>query len=122
MLAFLKNLTLGQKLAIFICVMGVITSGGNATELVNLFGPVAAKWIISAANLSMSVVSGCMTIILGQGGQIAAVQAMPGVERVLVNEKANKTLAALAVDPAMSKIEAMPAAEAVVQATANAAS
>ncbi len=46
---------------------------------------------------------------------------MPGVEKIVVNEKANATLATLAVDQTQPKIETMPDAKLAVAATARAA-
>ena len=45
--------------------------------------------------------------------QVAAVRAMPGVSKVLVNDKANQTLAAIAVGPD-SKVEPEPGADRAV--------
>lgn len=113
------NLNRGQALSILIVVLGVLVA--STSQLTDLFGPAITKYIISSATLLMSILAGVNTIIQGQGSQIAAVQAMPGVEKIIVNERANATLATLAVDPAQNKIEPTQKAASAVQATAAAA-
>lgn len=111
------NLTLSQKYQIALVVLGVLVA--STGQLTDLFGPQVTKYVVSASGLLIAIVSGIGTIVTGQGQQIQAVQAMPGVDKIVVNEKANATLATLAVDPAQDKIEAKPSAEVAVQDTAN---
>lgn len=113
------KLNRGQILSIIIVVLGVLVA--STSQLNELFGPNITKYVVSAATLSMSMMAGVSTILQSQGSQLLAVQDMPGVEKVLVNSQANATLASLAVDPTQGKIEAMPAAQQAVQATARAA-
>lgn len=113
------NLNRGQVISIIIVVLGVLVA--STAQLTDLFGVNATKYITSASTLAMSILAGINTILQGQGSQIAAVQAMPGVEKIVVNARANDTLATLAVDPAQNKIEASPGAVAAVQRTAAAA-
>lgn len=110
------NLTLGQKLALLIATLGVLSTGG--AQLTDIIGPAWTKIVLSTSTLSMSVLSGWVAVLTGQGSQIAAVRDMPGVENILVNEKANPTLAAMAVDHTENKISAIPEAKLAVQATA----
>lgn len=114
------NLNRGQVLSIVIAVLGVWVAAG--AQLTDLFGPGVTKLIIAGSTLTMSTLAAVNAVLQGQGSQIAAVQAMPGVEKIVVNERANATLATLAVDPAQNKIETTPQATAAVQATAAAAS
>lgn len=114
------NLNRGQILSIIIVVLGVLV--GAAAQLTDLFGPVVTKYIVSASTLGMSIIAGVNTVLQGQGSQLQAVQAMAGVEKIVVNSQANATLATLAVDPKQDKIEVAPEAETAVQATAKAAS
>lgn len=114
------NINRGQVLSIIIAVLGVWVAAG--AQLTDLFGPGATKVIIAGSTLTMSTLAAVNVILQGQGNQIAAVQAMPGVEKIVVNEKANATLATMAVDPAENKIEATPQATAAVQRTAANAS
>lgn len=115
----MNNLTRSQIFQIALCCLGVLVA--STGQLTDLFGPQATKYIVSAAGLGVSVLSGIGAILTGQGAQVQAVQAMPGVARITVNEQANATLAALAVDPANTKIAATPEAKSAVVATAAAA-
>lgn len=117
----MNNLNRGQILSIVIAVLGVLVA--STSQLTDLVGPALTKDIVSISTLLMSVLSSIGAIISGQGSQIAAVNAMPGVEHIIVNEKANSTLATMAVssDPSNSKIEATPQAQRAVEATARAA-
>jgi hypothetical protein len=112
------NLNGGQLLSITIAILGVLVA--SASQLNDLFGP-AAHYIISASTMLMSIMSGVNVALQSQGSQIAAVQQMPGVEKITVNSQANGTLATMAVDPANNKIEPTPLAQAAVMATARAA-
>ena len=119
------NFTTAQKLALTIGILGFV--GGASTQLTDIlapFGSVAptiVKEIVSLAGFISGIFGIMLTFITGQAGQVKAVQAMPGVEAITVNEKANPALAALAVDPAQEKIDAIPAAAAIVAQTAKAA-
>lgn len=114
------NLTRGQILAIIIATLGVLTA--SATQLNELVGPTITKLVIAGSNLSMSILSGWMAILFNQGSQLEAVRSMEGVERIVVNEKANGTLATMTVDPTETKLEALPTAQTAVEATARAVS
>lgn len=109
----------GQGISVAIVILGVLVA--STSQLTDLFGPIATKYIVSASTLCMSIMAGINTMLQGQGSQVEAVRAMPGIEKLLVNDKANATLAAMAIDPALSKIEAIPADLATVTATAQAA-
>lgn len=113
------KLNAGQVLAIVIVTLGVLVT--STAQLTDLFGAVATKYIVSASSLLTSILGGVVGILFGQGNQIAAVQAMPGVEKITVNSQANAVLATLAVDPSQNKIEPTPEARQAVQATASAA-
>lgn len=113
------NLNRGQILSIVVLVLGVLMA--STSQLTDLFGPQITKYIVSASSLLTSILAGINTVLQGQGSQLAAVQAMPGVEKIVVNSQANATLATMAVDPLQDKIEATPAAQDAVEATAKAA-
>lgn len=113
------NLNRNQILALVICTLGVLAA--STAQLNDLFGPAVTKYLVSGATLIMTILSGWVAILSGQGSQLAAVQAMPGVEKITVNSKANATLATMAVDPANAKIAATPEAKSAVQATASSA-
>lgn len=111
------NLNFNQVIAIVLVILGVLVA--STAQLTDLFGPIATKTIVSVSSLGMSILSGVLGVMTGQASQLKAVQDMPGVEKITVNSQANATLAALAVDPAQSKIKATPEAAATVQATAK---
>ncbi len=113
------NLTPGQIFAIILAVLGVL--GASTAQLTDLLGATEAKVIVTISSLLSSILSTILAVITGQGSQIAAVQAMPGIEKITVNAQANSTLASLAVDPANDKIESLPSAASAVAATAKGA-
>jgi hypothetical protein len=115
----MNNLTRSQIFQIALCLLGVLIAGTG--QLTVLFGQVATSYIVSAAGLAVAAVSGVGAIVTGQGAQVQAVQAMPGIDKIVVNKDANAALATLAVDPTNLKIETSPAAQAAVAATAKAA-
>ena len=121
----MKNLNTAQKLALTIGILGFVATGGTQlTDIFSPFGsmaPLIVKEIVSLAGFVSGVLGIVLTFTTGQGSQIAAVQEMPGVEKILVNEKANATLATMAVDTTQPKVEALPEAKAAVTATAAAA-
>lgn len=108
-----------QWLSIALVVLGVLTA--SAAQLTDLFGPAATKTIVSASTLLMSMLAGAQGLISGQSSLVKDVQAMPGVEKIVVNKDANGNLASLAVDASQSKIEVKSGAENAVAATAAAA-
>lgn len=116
----MNNLTRSQIFSIFSVILGVLVA--STGQLNDLLGPAHTKIIVSLAGLLSAIVSGVGAIVTGQGQQVKDVQKMEGVEKIVVNEKANATLATLAVDPAQAKVEITPAAEKAVEATAKAAS
>lgn len=111
------NLTPVQIMALILVVLGAIS--GGTTQLVDIVGPVATKVLVSAASLLTTVISGFVLVLTGQSSMIKSVQAMPGVDKIVVNAQANTTLASLAVDPNQAKIEATPQAQQAVEKTAK---
>lgn len=111
-----------QKLALTIGILGFVATGG--TQLTDIFAPFGSmaplivKEIVSLAGFVSGVLGIVLTFTTGQGSQVAAVQSMPGVEKIVVNKDANATLAAMAVAPENNKIEAAPGAQSAVAATA----
>lgn len=109
-----------QKIALTIGILGFVATGG--TQLTDIFAPLGSlaplvvKEIVSLAGFVSGILGIVLTFLTGQSGIIKSVQDMPGIEKIVVNEKANATLAGLAVDPLQDKIEATPqAANAVTQ-------
>lgn len=91
----------------------------STTQLTDLFGTGVAKTIVSAAGLANMVLNSVIAALTGQGQMVLDVKAMPGVQHIEVNEKANQTLAKLAIDPTEDKIAPSPAAIAAVTRTAE---
>jgi len=80
-----------------------------------------AKNVVSIAALVNTVLSSVMAVITSQGGIVRDVLAMPGIENIAVNGRANQTLAAIAIDPLSDKIAPTASAQAQVTRTAQAA-
>lgn len=110
------NLTPVQWLALIIVVLGAIT--GGTAQLNDIVGPAWTKVLVAIASLGTSVISGFVMVLTGQANLVRSVQDMPGVEKIVVNEKANAALATLAVNPSEAKIITTPEATAAVQETA----
>lgn len=102
----LRNLTTIQWIGIMLAVLGVL--GVSSAQLTDLFGADTAKMVVTASSLASSIISAVLVALSGQSAQVKAVQAMPGVQSIVVNEKANTALARLAVDNRQDKIETTP--------------
>lgn len=100
----LKGITRNQWLGIIIVILGVI-AGGSA-QLIEVVGPTVTKLMVSLATLLNTAMGGIIVILGGQNQQVIDVRRMPGVEKVLINENANQTLAAMATDPNEPKVGA----------------
>lgn len=112
-------MTTAQKLSTVIAVLGFLA--GATTQLTDLFAPlgsiapVIVKEIVTIAGLASGIAGIFLMSMTGQVGQIKAVQAMPGVESIVVGDKANQTLAAIAVDTNQPKVDVQPGSETAVQ-------
>src|SRR5579872_5559694 len=112
------NLTTVQKIGLAIAVLGFLATAG--TQLTDIFAPlgslapVIVKEIVSISGLVSGVLGIVLAFLTGQVNAVKAVQAMPGVESIVVNAKASPALAALAVDPTQDKVDVLPAAAAAV--------
>lgn len=117
------NLTLIQKIGLAIALLGFLaTAGTQLTDILSPLGsiaPVIVKEIVSISGLISGGLGVVLAFITGQASAVKAVQAMPGVESIVVNEKANPTLAKLAVDPNQPKIDVAPGTAAAVAQTAK---
>lgn len=98
------NLNTKQILAIILAILSVLS--GSTAQLTDLLGVGSAKVVISVASLAMSVISAVLAVLTSQGNTVKDVTAMPGVQRISVNEQANPTLAAMATDPSSPKVGA----------------
>ncbi len=112
------SLTRNQILAIIIAILGVLMA--STAQLTDLVGPQVTKIIQSLAGVTNSALAAILAIITGQSGIIKDAQAMPGVEKILINSGANSTLAAMTVDSEQPKMQAMPGAQAALAATVKA--
>lgn len=99
-------------------ISGLIT---GAALMQTLFGQDLTIKIVAGLGILNIILSSVGTAVSGQGSDIKSVLAMPGVEKISVNGRANATLAAIAVDPAQDKIAPTQAAQSEVSATARAA-
>jgi hypothetical protein len=114
------NLTPLQIIGIILAVNGALT--GATAQLTDLFGALVAKDIVSVASLGSAILGGIITAISGQAAQIKNVAAMPGIERISVNQVAGPALAQAATDPAQPKIGATsPEVQQVLKDTAKGA-
>lgn len=111
------NLNFKQVLAILGAVLGVLMI--STAQLTDLFGPGVTKVIVSAAAVLNTTLSSILAVVTGQSAMIKDVAAMPGVDMIRVNAQANQTLAQIAVDPEMHKVESTPQAASQVAQTAR---
>lgn len=120
-----NSMTTIQKIALSIAVLGFLAGATTQlTDILSPFGsmaPVIVKELVSLSGLVSGILGVILSFMTGQSQQIKSVQQMPGVEKIVINEKASPALATMAVDPAQAKIETMPAAKSAVAATARAA-
>lgn len=70
----MNKLTTSQKFQIALCILGALVA--STGQLTDLFGPAVTKYIVSAAGLMTSLVSGVGAILTGQSSQIQAVVDM----------------------------------------------
>jgi hypothetical protein len=113
----LKSLTTLQWLGVTLVINGALI--GSTAQLTDLMGAHWAHIIVSVCSLGNSVLGGIVTMFSGQGTQVLNVKAMAGVDHIDVNEKANPTLAKIAMDPNEDKIAPTLAAQAQVAAIAK---
>lgn len=111
------NLNAKQIISIIGAILSVLMI--STAQLTDLLGPTAAKSLVSIAGLFNMILSSVMAAITSQGSTVKDVLAMDGVAKINVNEKANATLAALAIDPKQDKISPTVAAQSAVEATAK---
>lgn len=111
------NLNGKQVISILGAILGVLMI--STTQLTDLFGAGTAKTVTTVAGLINTLLSSIMAVITSQGSQVHDVLSMKGVEKIDVNGEANKTLAAIAIDPSINKISPTPAAMQAVTKTAE---
>lgn len=111
------NLNAKQIISIAGAILGVLMI--STSQLTDLFGAGTAKTVTSVAALVNTILSSVMAVITSQGSTVKEVLAMPGVDKIDVNARANPTLAAIAVDPTINNISPTVAAMDKVTATAK---
>lgn len=111
------NINLKQGISVVVAVLGVLVI--SSAQLTDLLGPTVAKAVISLSSLAMSILSGIQVALTSQGATVKDTLAMPGVEPLRINADANKTLAAIAVDPDQPKIAPVAGQERAVNDIAN---
>ena len=119
------NLTIVQKIGLAIGVLGFLaTAGTQLTDIFAPFGslaPLIVKEIVSLSGFVSGILGIVLAFLTGQANAVKAVQAMPGVESIVVYAKASPALAQLALDPVQAKIDIAPGATAAVTQTAKGA-
>lgn len=94
----------GRIISGIVAVLGVLVI--SSANLTDLFGQGTARLIVSASGLIMSILSALNAVMFqGQAAHVQAVEAMPGVSRIITNPQANATLAALAASDDHPKVE-----------------
>ena len=101
----INGITRNQWLGIIVVILGAV-AGGSA-QLNNVVGPGVTQLLVSLATLLNTIMGGIIVNLGGQGQQIKDVAAMPGVDRVSINENASAAAAIVAVDPQQTKVGAV---------------
>ena len=81
------------------CVVVVSVLMISTAQLTDLFGPTAAKSIVSAAAMLNGILGGWVTLMSNQANLVKDASGVTGVEPIKINAQASPALAALAVDP-----------------------
>lgn len=97
------NITRAQWFQITSFIFSSIATG--TAFLTPIIGSTRLTLIVGGAGFINMLVNGIGAILTGQAQQVLAVQAMPGVSKIVTNDQANTTLAQIASDPANTKIE-----------------
>lgn len=106
----------------FQIVSGFVSSLITGAALLNpIFGETASLQIVAVLGILNLALNSVGTALSGQAALVKDVAAMPGVSMISINEQANPTLAAVAVDPAQDKVAPTRADMDVVTQTARGA-
>jgi len=114
----MNNITFKQWLQITSGIVSGLITG--AALLTTLFGEDITLKFVAGLGIFNIILNSVGASISSQGATVKEVLAMPGVDNIDVNEKANSTLTAIAVDPNVSKISLTPTAKIAVDATKEA--
>jgi hypothetical protein len=105
--------------AVLMLGLGTRISPDTLTAIVNATGAVIGDTITLVGLITPIVAAYYASHAQTQTYKVQSVQAMPGVEKVFINAAATPALAALAVDPAVPKVEATAQTKEVVAAIAK---
>lgn len=97
-------------------VSSLITSAALLNPILGEKHALVAVAILGVINIALNSVG---TALSGQAQLVKDVAAMPGVEKITINQQANPTLAAVAVDPTQDKVAPIRADMDVVSQTAR---
>lgn len=97
-------------------VSSMITSAALFNPIIGEKNALVVVAVLGILNLALNSVD---TALSGQAQLVKDVAAMPGVEKITINEQANPTLATVAVDPTADKIAPTYQAQDVVTQTAR---
>lgn len=104
----------------FQIVSGFVSSLITGAALLNpIFGETTSLQIVAVLGIMNLALNSVGTALSGQAQLVKDVAAMPGVSMISVNENANPTLAAVAVDPTQDKVSATRADLDIVTQTAR---
>lgn len=96
------NLNSYQYFLIAVAILSAVS--GMTAQFTDLFGAGPAHLIVTAASAANTLITAIMTPLVGNASMVKNVAALPGVDRVQVNTQATPAIAAVAVDPAQTKV------------------
>lgn len=106
-----------QIIAIIVAVLSVLV--GATSQLTDLFGPTAAKTVISVAGLTNTILSSILAAYTSNYATVKDASNVTGVEPLQVNRAAPPAIAQLAVDPSASNVSPLAQDEAAVNKAAK---
>jgi hypothetical protein len=97
-------LNINGKQAIQIVGVFISVAMVSSANLTTLLGAGVATTIVTIAGMANMVLQGIAVVLQTQTAQVQDVAAMPGVQRISVNENASPALAAVATDKDQPKV------------------
>lgn len=113
----MSGITGKQWFGVAIAVLGFLSASSG--QMSDLLGAEVAKQIASGAAFINGILGSILAALIGQAAIVKDVRAMPGVEHIEVNEKANAVLAKIATDPSEDKVIPVPGKEKVLERIAD---
>src|ERR1039458_2324439 len=102
---------MNARVILSITIAVVAIWAGAASQLTILFGQQLSTIIVTICSMIVLSLSAALGVLSNQTNQVTSVRQMAGVENIMVNAKASPALAAMAVDPAVQNVQAMPGAK-----------